>query len=103
MHMTLVMVPVKMILKLLLLPVVAVLTLVYWLAYALINVGAYVVGPILFLIMGIIIYTVFKHAWYHTGLLSLIEGGIVVCYFGAVWIMATIQDLRDVILGFVMA
>ena len=65
---------VKMILKVALLPVIAVLWVVDLLANMLLTVGSYVLGPLMFFILCCGIYTVVKQLWNQTLLLALMEG-----------------------------
>lgn len=88
--------------KILVLPLILLLTLLTYFTNMALNLSAYVLGPLMTLIFCIIIYTVWKHTWFHTGMLSAIEAGITILYFGAAWIIFLFEDLRNALLAFVM-
>lgn len=93
---------VLLLIKILVLPLILLLTLITFFANMALNLGTYVLGPLMTLIFCIIIYTVWKHTWFHTGMLSAIEAGIAIMYFGAAWIMFIIEDWRNALLAFVI-
>ena len=71
---------VLLLIKILVLPLILLLTLLTYFANMALNLSAYVLGPLMTLIFCIIIYTVWKHTWFHTGMLSAIEAGIATLY-----------------------
>ena len=91
-----------LLIKILVLPLILLLTLITFFANMVLNLGAYVLGPLMTLIFCIIIYTVWKHTWFHTGMLSAIEAGIASVYFGAAWVMCIFEDWRNTLLAFVI-
>lgn len=95
--MTMVLTPVKVIMKFLLMPVILLLTMVTLLAKMVLTLGAYIVGPFMFFVFGCAVWTVYKHIWYQTGMLAAIELLTIVLYYGA----ATVEDIRDGLLDFV--
>ena len=86
---------VKMILKVALLPVIAVLWVVDLLANMLLTVGSYVIGPLMFFIFCCGIYTVVKQLWNQTLLLALIEGFCALIFFGAGWVIIMLEDVKE--------
>lgn len=94
---------VKMILKVTLLPVIAVLWVVNLLANMLLTVGSYVLGPLMFFILFCGIYTVVKQLWNQTLLLALIEGFCVLVFFGAGWFIIMLEDVKERLMNCVRA
>ena len=94
---------VKLILKVALLPVIAVLWVVDLLANMLLTVGSYVLGPLMFFILFCCIYTVVKQLWNQTLLLALIEGFCVLVFFGAGWFIIMLEDVKERLMNCVRA
>lgn len=94
---------VKMILKVALLPVIAVLWVADLLANILLTVGSYVLGPLMFFILFCGIYTVVKQLWNQTLLLALIEGFCVLVFFGAGWFIIMLEDVKERLMNCVRA
>ena len=92
---------VKMILKVALLPVIAVLWVVDLLANMLLTVGSYVLGPLMFFILFCGIYTVVKQLWNQTLLLALIEGFCILTFFGAGWFIILLEDVKEKLMDYV--
>lgn len=86
---------VKMILKVALLPVIAVLWVADLFANMLLTVGSYVLGPLMFFIFFCGIYTVVKQLWNQTLLLVLIEGFCALIFFGAGWFIIMLEDVKE--------
>ena len=91
---------VKMILKVALLPVIAVLCVADLLANMLLTVGSYVLGPLMFFILFCSIYTVVKQLWNQTLLLALIEGCCVLVFFGAGWFIIILEDVKEKLMDY---
>lgn len=94
---------VKIVLKVALLPVIAVLWVVDLLANMLLTVGSYVLGPLMFFILFCGIYTVVKQLWNQTLLLALIEGFCVLVFFGAGWFIIMLEDVKERLMDCVRA
>lgn len=94
---------VKMILKVALLPVIAVLWVADLLANILLTVGSYVLGPLMFFILFCGIYTVVKQLWNQTLLLALIEGFCALIFFGTGWFIILLEDMKEMLLNCVRA
>ena len=92
---------VKMILKVALLPVIAVFWVVDLLANILLTVGSYVLGPLMFFIIFCGIYTVVKQLWNQTLLLALIEGFCILVFFGAGWFIILLEDVKEKLMDYV--
>ena len=99
--MTMVLTPVKLIMKLFLMPVILFLTMVTLLAKMVLTLGAYIVGPFMFFVFGCAVWTVYKHFWYQTGMLAAIELLTNVLYYGAATVVFVVEDIRDGLLDFV--
>ena len=85
---------VKLILKVALLPVIAVLWVANLLVNMLLTVGSYVLGPLMFFILFCGIYTVVKQLWNQTLLLALVEGFCALIFFGAGWFIIMLEDVK---------
>lgn len=94
---------VKLILKVVLLPVITVLWVANLLANMLLTVGSYVLGPLMFFILFCGIYTVVKQLWNQTLLLALIEGFCALIFFGAGWFIILLEDMKEMLLNCVRA
>ena len=94
---------VKLILKVALLPAIAVLWMADLLANMLLTVGSYVLGPLMFFILFCGIYTVVKQLWNQTLLLALIEGFYVLVFFGAGWFIIMLEDVKERLMNCVRA
>lgn len=94
---------VKLILKVVLLPVIAVLWVADLLANMLLTVGSYVLGPLMFFILFCGIYTVAKQLWNQTLLLALIEGFCVLVFFSAGWFIIMLEDVKERLMNCVRA
>lgn len=94
---------VKMILKVALLPVIAVLWVADLLANMLLTVGSYVLGALMFFILFCGIYTVVKQLWNQTLLLALIEGFCALIFFGTGWFIILLEDMKEMLLNCVRA
>lgn len=99
--MTMVLTPVKLIMKLLLMPVILILTVVTLLAKMVLTLGAYIVGPFMFFVFGCAVWTVYKHIWYQTGMLATIELLTIVLYYGVATVVFVVEDIRDSMITFV--
>lgn len=94
---------VKMILKVALLPVIAVLWVMDLLVNMLFTVGSYVLGPLMFFIFFCGIYTVVKQLWNQTFLLALMEGFCVLVFFGAGWFIILLEDVKEKLVDYTRA
>lgn len=94
---------VKMIMKVVLLPLIAVLWVVDVLANLILTLGSYVIGPLMFFILCCGIYTVVKQLWNQTLLLSLMEGFCVLVFFGAGWFIILMEDVKEKLVNYTRA
>lgn len=94
---------VKMIMKVLLFPLIAVLWVVDVLANLLLTLGSYVLGPLMFFILCCGIYTVVKQLWDQTLLLTLMEGFCVLVFFGTGWFIIMLEDVKEKLVDYTRA
>ena len=94
---------VKMIMRVVLLPLIAVLWVVDVLANLLLTLGSYVIGPLMFFILCCGIYTVVKQLWNQTLLLILMEGFCVLVFFGTGWFMIMLEDVKEKLVDYTRA
>ena len=74
---------IKIILKILAVPVMILCKLITFLIDLAAKVSCLILGPITLFILGCAIYTIVKHAWSQTFLLALIEAACFAALFGA--------------------
>ena len=94
---------VKRIMKVVLLPLIAVLWVVDVLANLILTLGSYVIGPLMFFILCCGIYTVVKQLWNQTLLLALMEGFCVLVFFGAGWFIILMEDVKEKLVDYTRA
>lgn len=94
---------VKMIMRVVPLPLIAVLWVVDVLANLLLTLGSYVIGPLMFFILCCGIYTVVKQLWNQTLLLILMEGFCVLVFFGAGWFIIMLEDVKEKLVDYTRA
>lgn len=94
---------VKMIMKVVLFPLIAVLWVVDVLANLLLTLGSYVLGPLMFFILCCGIYTVVKQLWDQTLLLTLMEGFCALVFFGAGWFIILLENVKEKLVDYTRA
>ena len=62
----------KMIKRVILLPVILILQIANIIANLALNIGSYLMGPLMFFVFGCLVYSVIRKMWNHTFLLALI-------------------------------
>ncbi len=91
----------KVVLKILALPVIGVLRLANWMITVLTHVSAYVLSPLILFVLGCGIYCIFQAKWMDVAILSVIEVLIFAAMFGAAWIGFLVEDLCESLSTFV--
>ena len=86
---------IKIILKILAVPVMILCKLITFLIDLAAKVSCLILGPITLFILGCAIYTIVKHAWSQTFLLALIEAACFAALFGAGVVSAEIDCFGD--------
>lgn len=94
---------VKMIMKVVLFPLIAVLWVVDVLANLLLTLGSYVLGPLMFFILCCGIYTVVKQLWDQTLLLTPMEGFCALVFFGAGWFIILLENVKEKLVDYTRA
>ena len=94
---------VKMIMKVVLFPLTAVLWVVDVLANLLLTLGSYVLGPLMFFILCCGIYTVVKQLWDQTLLLTLMEGFCALVFFGVGWFIILLENVKEKLVDYTRA
>lgn len=84
----------KIIKKVVLLPAILILQIVDIIANLALNIGSYLMGPLMFFVFGCLVYSVIRQMWNHTFLLTLIEIGCVLVFFGAGSVLVLIEDVK---------
>ena len=91
---------IRFLLKLAALPLLLLLALVSFIFHALTDLSSYVIGPLMWLILGCGIYTVVKQLWSQTFLLVLMEAFCLLVLFGAGAVLFLLETWRDALLDF---
>ena len=86
---------IKIILKILAVPVMILCKLIRFLIDMAVKVSCLVLGPITFFVLGCAIYTIIKHNWSQTIILALIEAVCFSALFGAGVISTEIGCIGD--------
>ena len=89
----------KMIKRVILLPVILILQIANIIANLALNIGSYLMGPLMLFVFGCLVYSVIRQMWNHTFLLALVEIGCVLVFFGAGSVLILIEDVRKKLIG----
>ncbi len=76
------------------------LTVVNVIAIMLLHVGSFIMGPLMFFILGCGIYTVFKHDWNQTLILFIMETACVLILFASGTVLFLLDEGREVLFTF---
>ena len=79
--------------KLLVLPLVLLLKIIYALAYLVTHVGTYILSPVILFVLGCGIWCAAQGRWTDVGLLAGIEVMIIAVIFAAVWLLDAVQTV----------
>lgn len=71
-------------------------------AMMLLLVGSFVMGPLMFFILGCGIYTVFKHDWGQTFLLFLMESACILILFASGTVLFLLEEGREGLMAFAL-
>lgn len=82
----------KLILKILALPVILVLKLFTWIVHVLVHLSAYVLSPLMLFISGILIYSLVKQNWFDAALAAGMDGAVFLAMFAAGWMTCMAED-----------
>ncbi|MDO4523530.1 MAG: hypothetical protein Q4B57_10375 [Eubacteriales bacterium] len=85
----------RVVLKIMALPVIGILRFVNWMITVLTHVSAYVLSPLILFVLGCGIYCIFQAKWMDVAILSAIEVMILAVMFGAAWIGFLVEDLCE--------
>ena len=69
-------------------------------AVMLINVGSFIMGPIMFIILGCGIFTVFKHEWDQTLFLFVLETACILILFASGTVLFMLNEGREALITF---
>ena len=89
--------------KLLVLPLILLLKIVYALAYLVTHVGTYILSPVILFVLGCGIWCAVQGRWTDVGLLAGIEIMIVAVIFAAVWLLDAVQTASSGLVSFLHA
>lgn len=92
---------IKLFLKLIALPIIAVIWLACFLAKAATHISCYVFGPFMLLIGIILLVFLFQKNWTSVGVCGAVELACLVVLFGTTWMIANMEDLNAVLIRFV--
>lgn len=91
----------KCVLAIVIFPLVFVLRVICWTANKLINLSAYVLGPLMYFVLGCLIYCLVKARWMDVALLVGIEATLWVISLGAISVICAVENLCDGMMAFV--
>ena len=83
---------IRILLKIIILPLLMVIAILHVLVNAAVNLSSYVIGPLMLFILGCGVYTAVKHLWSQTFLLALMEAACVLVLFGASFVIVTLEN-----------
>lgn len=89
----------RLIKKVILLPVILILQIANIIANLALNIGSYLMGPLMLFVFGCLVYSVIRQMWNHTFLLTLIEIGCALIFFGAGAVIILIEDVKRKLMG----
>ena len=89
--------------KLLVLPLILLLKIIYALAYLVTHVGTYILSPLILFVLGCGIWCATQGRWTDVGLLAGIEVMIVAVIFAAVWLLDVVQTASGGLVSFLHA
>ena len=89
--------------KLLILPLILLLKVVYILANLVTNIGTFVASPLILFVLGCGIYCAAVGRWTDVGLLAGIEVCILLVIFAATWLTEFLLDITTSLSGFLHA
>jgi len=90
----------KLLLKILALPVILILKIFSLLVQVLVNLSAYVLGPLMFFITGCAVYCLFKTRWSDVAILTVMDVLIFAAMFAAGWLTCLADDACDGLTAF---
>lgn len=90
---------IRIVTKLILIPIIAVLKLICLLGNVFANLSAYVLSPLILFVLACGIYCLAKARWTDVFLLAGIEAFILAAMFGSVWLIMLIEDLNQKLIG----
>ena len=89
--------------KLLVLPLILLLKILYALAYLVTHVGTYILSPVILFVLGCGIWCATQGRWADVGLLTGIEVMIIAVIFAAVWLLDVVQTASGGLVSFLHA
>lgn len=87
--------------KIMALPLVVVIAVVGLLFNLATNLSGYVIGPVMLLILGFDVWFLIHAAWQHVLILTLLEGGCFAILFCQAVILEVLDSIRDGLMRFV--
>lgn len=86
--------------KLMVLPLLLLLKIVYLLAYLVTHIGTYILSPVILFVLGCGIWCAVQGRWTDVGLLAGVEVAIVAVIFAAVWLLDVVQSASGGLVSF---
>lgn len=91
---------VKIPVKIIFLPLIALITPVILLSKAATHVSCYIIGPALLLSVIVALPFVFRQDWLGVGLCAGIDALMLIVLFGTAWLIANMESIRDGMISF---
>lgn len=92
---------IKLPLKLIILPLIAIIWLVCLLAKAATHIACYIIGPLMLLIGVFIAILLFEKFWPGVWSCCALEAACLILLFGTTWMVANMEDLNACLVRFV--
>lgn len=90
----------KLLLKILALPVILGLKIFCLTVHVAVNLSAYVLGPLMLFITGCMVYCLVKTRWMDVAILAAMDAAIFVVMFAAGWLVCMAEDASEGLTAF---
>ncbi|MCR5431378.1 MAG: hypothetical protein K6E95_02360 [Lachnospiraceae bacterium] len=94
---------IKLPFKILALPLIAMIKLFCILAKVIVHISCYIISPFMILVGIILLVMLSKERWTDVGVCGAIEGLCLIALFGVTWVIAHMEDLKSLLVKFVMS
>ena len=89
--------------KIIALPLIAVIWLICFVAKVVAHISCYILGPIMFVSLGIIVWMTLEQNWMNCIGFIVVEATCALLLFGTAWMIANMQDINHLLIRFVQS
>ena len=89
--------------KIIAMPLIAFIWLICFVVKTAANISCYILGPIMFITFGIIIWMAIAHNWLSCIGFLVVEVAFALLLFGTAWMIANMQDINRLLIRFVQS